>query len=127
MSTVRYYDYGVARMESERRMMEAQRRAALDSAKSFKRVCPECGTQMRPAAEPETVCTQSAEEHGNTQSSPIECGGEDACPQVRAQPAGHCKPAGTAGDELLIAGLLLLTLGDGGNLPLALALIYLLL
>lgn len=108
-------------------MLDAQRRSA---ERDYKRVTPEISTQTRPVAESIPTCRQDASDC----DEPI-C----TCPEEISLPASdscgcadQCVPAKPGGlnalpsEELLIMALLLLTLSEGGNLPLVLVLLYLL-
>ena len=125
MPGIRYYDYGVMRRESEQRMFDAQRRSA-DADVPCRRVRQDYREQMpftavspteAPACE-ETVCCSSEETVHD------ECAAEENCTAKPAQRAAeHC---GMPHEELLIAAVLLLTLSEGGDIFLLLALAYLL-
>lgn len=130
MPTVRYYDYGVMRMESERRMLDAQRLSAERENRTFRRVTPDISTQTRPAAESEATCQQSAPEYDEpictcTEQKPPDAAEECCCTDGCVQ-AKTCAQRELHAEELLIAAILLLALSEGGNLPLVLALLYLL-
>lgn len=114
MPNVRYYDYGVMRREADRRMYDAQKRAA--ESVPTRRVPHDYSEQKRPEPEPMPACAQDAPEPD-----------KPACPE----PAELCPGSGTAAgavgsEDILILALLMVALSEKGSLPLALALLYLL-
>jgi len=123
-------------------MLDAQQRSANRGAMPYKRVSPDISAQTRPAAEPQTACSQNAPKDHDaryiqestlqysdcTQTEEVTCPltqtGEPQTGQVcQAAPK---RPPSISSEELLIIALLLLTLSEGGNMPLVLALLYLL-
>lgn len=132
MPTVRYYDYGVLRMESDKRMLDAQRRSAQQMT-PMRRVSHGWSEQTRPTEESLPIRPQDAHECE-------ECDNAAICRQEREHIAerdrsdcAEIKTTGGAkalfnlsGEELLIAVLLLLAISEGSELPLILALLYLL-
>ncbi len=114
MPNVRYYDYGVMRREADRRMYDAQKRAA--EPVPTKRVTHDYSEQKRPEPEPVPACAQDAPEPERP-----------ACPEpgeICTQPTPPSVAIGS--EELLILALLMVALSEKGSLPLALALLYLL-
>lgn len=130
MPTVRYYDYGVMRMQSEQRLLDAQRRSADQWEQSYKRVTPSINTQTRSAAESLPTCQQNAPECDESVCKCVESETRREC--GTHSPSAQCAQPQTCGqkmpssEELLIIALLLLALSEGGSLPLVLALLYLL-
>jgi len=111
-------------------MLDAQRRSADQGGQFYKRVTPSINKQTRSAAESLPTCQQNAPECENTictcaESEP--CRKKEPCKvaERRVQPS-ICEQEFFSSEELLIIALLLLTLSEGGNLPLVLALLYLL-
>jgi len=123
MPNIRYYDYGVMRREADRRMYDAQLRAARDESMPTKRVTCECGVPR----------DQAAEKQIPEACEPCMCKDEmcrsaiqpEACTEhaVKAETTA----AGLPAEELLIVALLMLAISEGSSLPLILALLYLLL
>lgn len=117
MPNIRYYDYGVMRREADRRMYDAQRRAGHDGSVPTKRVTPDYSEQTRPESGSLPTCTQDAPECDN-----IACAEDCADCHVQEKAPAISINA----EELLIIALLMLTLSEGRNMPLALVLLYLL-
>ncbi len=112
-------------------MLDAQRRSADRGDQSYKRVTPSINTQTRSAAESLPTCQQNAPECEKTvcacaESEPYSKNEPCIAAERCAQPP-VCGKEALSSEELLIIALLLLTLSEGGSLPLVLALLYLLL
>lgn len=127
MPGIRYYDYGVMRRESEQRMYDAQRRSANGNL-PYRRVKPEYGEQTRPEtrhaqAESQDALMCDTDEFSDTSCGECRCA-EETDSSCRA--AGKTGLGGIPAEELLIAALLILAISEGGDLPLILALAYLL-
>ncbi len=132
MPSVRYYDYGVMRHESDQRMLEAQRRSVQYTTPMY-RVTPEWSEQARPAEGSQPIQPQDAPECRKCDDQKDLCEQEyrdtDECAcEVRKEPeSDRAKPMlKLSGEELLIAALLLLALSEGCEWPLVLTLLYLL-
>lgn len=131
MPSVRYYDYGVLRMESDKRMLEAQRSSARQSM-PMRRVNPGWSKQTRPAEESLPIRPPDAHDCENSDGADV-CRQNCECAAVKtnnecAEPEndGTQRLLNLSGEELLIAALLILAISEGSELPLILALLYLL-
>ena len=131
MPSVRYYDYGVMRRESDQRMLDAQRRSGNQSM-PMRRVTPDCSAQTRPAEGSLPIREQDACtcEKCNDKDTSYECccaaeHVQDECPAVPRQSDAK-PPERLRSEELLIAALLMLAISEGCGLPLILTLLYLL-
>ncbi len=119
MPSIRYYDYGVMRRESEKRIYDAQR----VSSEPYKRVraeeSPKAAETVMPPSEygeqsvPERVNESDQQEKAETIHNDCNALFTDGRSPV-------------SGEDLLIVGLLLLALSEKGNMALALVLLYLL-
>ena len=131
MPSVRYYDYGMMRRESDRRMLDAQQRRNEHQHTPMHRVTPDIGEQMRPAEGSLPIGSQDAKECKDNDIVQQECG----CPMLEqdtenpicSEPHREKKGISLSGEELLIVALLILAISEGCELPLILALLYLLL
>jgi len=111
-------------------MLDAQRRTASCDIPTH-RVTPDTGEQTRPAEGSLPIGSQDAKECEDNDIMQQEWGcrmcEQDAESPACSEPHRENKGASLSGEELLIAALLILAISEGCELPLILALLYLLL
>lgn len=142
MPSIRYYDYGTMRRDAERRVYDVQKTVrferpardeqpgASEQAERYRDEARE-GRAAQYRETPECGCRATE----NIGCSPCDEGAAEPCSQSAGSSCpkrcGDCSPASSAkpfgGDELLILALLVIIMNDGGDLPIMLALLYLLL